>query len=180
MREYGIIISLRDGIGVINGLPFIAFGEVVYSGSNLGIILHLGSVNISAAFFSERELRVNDRVFRTNYLPSIFIFSGIFGCVLNLFGLSESELLLKEGFYSLYMRSAIAEELLVEVKAPGIIERQSVYESLPPGIRIIDGLIQVGLGQRELIIGDRKTGKTAIVLDMFLNQLRTPVFFNYK
>jgi len=177
MREFGVISSLRDGIGIVNGLPAVAFGEMVRSGANLGVVMNLGISNISTAFFSERKLRVNDFVFRTHYLPSIAVFSGIFGGVLSFEGSAESSLSLKNGFFYLYMFAIIAKKLLMEVKAPGIIERQSVYESLPTGIRIIDGLIPVGLGQRELIIGDRKTGKTAIVLDMCLNQLRIPIFF---
>jgi len=171
MREVGTILNLKDGVAIVGGLTQVAYGELVVSKGNIGIVLHLTMSKIAVAFFSEKFLRTNDPVFRQKMLPFVRLIQNMFGGVLDPLGFLDSYLKLSRGTY-LLVQLIIAPKLPVEIKAPGIIVRQSVYESLPTGIRIIDGLIPVGLGQRELIIGDRKTGKTAIVLDMILNQLR--------
>jgi F-type H+-transporting ATPase subunit alpha len=176
MLESGVIFNLKDGIGSVHGLSEVAFGELVISGSNAGIVLNLADESVSVAFFTEKELKVEDIVFRTKTLPSMPINSYVFGSALNFLGQLESELSLSEGTYVL-LSQIFSTLLVIDIKAPGIIERQSVYETLPTGVRIIDSLIPIGLGQRELIIGDRKTGKTAIALDMVVNQLRGSLLF---
>jgi len=179
MLNTGLMLSLKDGIGEIRGLSSVAFGEIIICNNNVGLVLNLAEDRIAAAFFTENSLRVNQLVFRTRLLSSINISVNMFGSVLDSLGSLDSSMNIRRGT-NILLAALLGPRVAVEIKAPGIIARQSIYESLPTGIKIIDSLIPVGLGQRELIIGDRKTGKTALAIDLIINQLRVSKVFNFS
>jgi F-type H+-transporting ATPase subunit alpha len=169
MVQAGIIISLSDGIGKIRGLPEAAAGELVQAGNNYGMVLNLETNSIKVVFFSEENLKVGDRVICLKRLPSIPASFYSLSSVSTPLGEQLDEDNLPRTVTKLYFTKAI-NFVKVDEKAPGIIERQSVYEPVLMGVKLVDSLIPIGCGQRELIIGDRQTGKTAIAVDAILSQ----------
>lgn len=162
---FGIIKTLKDGIAQVTGAQSAQSGELVISGMNLGLVLNLHKNYIGIVFFTEILLRVGSLIKLTGQLFQIQTSLICLNLVVN--GLGEDFYIRKYKFfyypiiYDLIFR-------LIELKAPGIISRQSIYESLNTGVKVIDSIIPIGLGQRELIIGDRQTGKSTIAIDCIL------------
>lgn len=165
--DSGIILSLKDGIGIILGLRSVNAGELVESKSNYGIVLNLQQDFVGVVFLSETNLRVGAFVKRLYQLISLPITIFNLGKVLDSLGTDlELPFLKNKSFFS--KMDAINQ--LVEIKAPDILSRASIYEPVATGSKIIDAIVPIGKGQRELIIGDRQTGKTALAFDTILNQ----------
>jgi F-type H+-transporting ATPase subunit alpha len=182
MPKFGKVYSLRDGIANIAGLANIKSGELLVDvNNNLGMALNLENTNIGVVMFTEQDLKAGSLIFRTYKLAAIVASFYIVSNVLSPFGQ-----LLNKGFSYIFnkIKSSLFHifyalgfpERLVEVKAPGILVRQSIYESVNTGVKVVDGMIPLGQGQRELIIGDRQTGKTAVALDSMLNQGPTRLY----
>ena len=166
-KEFGIVLSINDGIARVYGLNEVKSGElVIFSESeNLikGMALNLEKNVVGVVIFgNDREIKENDFVVRSNSIINIPVGKHLLGSVLNSLGeyLDNTESDLNNDY----------EYKKIELKAPGIITRESVKEPLQTGIKAIDGMVPIGRGQRELIIGDRQTGKTAIAIDAILNQ----------
>lgn len=162
IAESGIVVSVGDGIARIYGLENIQSGELVlFSNDIKGMALNLGTDNVGVVIFgNDRDIREGDRVKRTQKIVDVPVGKGLLGRVVDGLGNPiDGKGPLKNVTLS-----------QVEVKAPGIIARQPVSEPMQTGIKAIDSLVPIGRGQRELIIGDRQTGKTAIVLDAIINQ----------
>jgi F-type H+-transporting ATPase subunit alpha len=167
--QRGRILSLKDGIAEVGGLPRAVAGELVLSQGNYGIVLNLRKDNLGVVFLTDRSLRTGSGVEQTGILPSLTVSLAHFGQVIDVLGnpLSLTDL----GALPVYhLLRKLGLPRPIELKAPGILQRQSVYEPVPTGTKIVDTLIPVGQGQRELIIGDRQTGKTAIALDAIISQ----------
>ena len=163
VSETGQVLSVGDGIARVFGLQNIMAGEMVeFPGVGLrGMALNLETDNVGIVIFGDdRGIREGDTVTRTGTIVDVPIGMGLLGRVVD--GLGNAI----DGHGEL----ATTERSRVEVKAPGIIPRKSVHEPMQTGLKSIDALIPVGRGQRELIIGDRQTGKTAVILDTILNQ----------
>ena len=163
IAETGQVLSVGDGIARVFGLQNVMAGELVeFPGAGLkGMALNLETDNVGIVIFGDdRGIREGDTVTRTGDILSVPVGKGLLGRVVN--GLGEPI----DGKGPL----ADVEMKRAEVKAPGIMPRQSVSEPMQTGIKAIDALVPIGRGQRELIIGDRQTGKTAIVIDTFINQ----------
>jgi len=165
--EMGKIYSIADGIAIIYGLSKVTSGEMVEIESRknmeifMGMALNLNRDSVGAVVFaSEKEVSAGDRVFRTKKRVSVPTGRALLGRVVDALG----NVLDGKG------RLVDTISKPVEIKAPGIIERQSVHEPMETGIKAIDSMVPIGRGQRELIIGDRQTGKTAIAIDTILNQ----------
>lgn len=163
-NEKGIVKSIADGIATIVGLKNVCAGEMIdFPRSNLvGMVLNLNEDSVGAVVFgSEREVKEGDLVKRTKTLVSVPTGKGLLGRVVDALGkpIDGKGPILGETV-----------QKFIEVKAPGILPRQSVHESMETGIKAIDSMIPIGRGQRELIIGDRQTGKTAIAVDTMINQ----------
>ncbi|MGC8531051.1 MAG: F0F1 ATP synthase subunit alpha [Acidiphilium sp.] len=163
VAETGQVLSIGDGIARVFGLANVMAGELVeFPNAGLkGMVLNLELDNVGVVVFGEdRTIREGDTVLRTKQIVDVPVGRGLLGRVVDALG------------NPIDGKGPIAstERRQVEVKAPGIIPRQSVTEPMQTGIKSIDSLIPVGRGQRELIIGDRQTGKTALVIDSFLNQ----------
>ncbi|ABD44617.1 ATP synthase F1, alpha subunit [Ehrlichia chaffeensis str. Heartland] len=158
----GEVISIKDGIALIYGLEKAKFGEVVVFANGItGIVLGLDCDTASVVVFGdERSVGEGDTAKCTGKLMDVPVGLELLGRVVDALGNPI------DGAGSIDSKT----RLPVEIKAPGIIARQSVTEPLQTGIKIIDMLIPIGRGQRELIIGDRKTGKTAIAIDTIINQ----------
>ena len=158
----GEVISIKDGIAIIYGLEKAKFGEVVvFTNGGTGIVLGLDCDTASVVVFgSERSVGEGDTAKCTGKLMDVPVGFELLGRVVDALGNPIDG----AGNVDSKVR------LPVEIKAPGIIARQSVSEPLQTGIKVIDMLIPIGRGQRELIIGDRKTGKTAIAIDAIINQ----------
>lgn len=166
----GVIRTLKDGIADISGLTSVQSGELVISNNNYGLVLNLQKNYIGVVFMSEENLKVGSNVQRLYDLISISTSVFLLGQVVNALGIDFS--------FENYKKPGLAVQndpttRQIEIKAPGIIGRQSVYESLNTGSKIIDSIVPIGLGQRELVIGDRQTGKTAIVIDAILLKTTT-------
>ncbi|MBL6665074.1 MAG: F0F1 ATP synthase subunit alpha [Rickettsiales bacterium] len=162
LKEVGEVIKVGDGIAQVYGLDNVQAGELVEFESGVkGMALNLESDKVGIVIFGEtQKIKEGSEVKRTGKIVEVPVGKGLLGRVIN--GLGEpidGKGELKDVEYK-----------RVEIKAPGIVERQSVSEPMQTGIKAIDSLIPIGRGQRELIIGDRQTGKTAIVIDTFLNQ----------
>lgn len=167
-KSTGIISTLKDGIAEIHGLSDIQSGELILSSSkNYGLVLNLQKSVVSAVFLSEVNLKVGEFVQRLYNLINIPISLFSLSSVLNSLGSDYKfdSILNKKLFISLDFATRNT-----EIKAPGILVRQSVGEPLSTGIKIVDCVVPIGRGQRELIIGDRQTGKTAIAIDTIINQ----------
>ena len=163
LKEVGKVISVGDGIAKIYGLENVQAGELVEFDSGVqGMALNLESDNVGVVIFGEtRQVREGSSVKRTGKIVEVPTGKALLGRVVNALG---------EPIDGKGPLKGEVEYRKVEVKAPGIIARQSVSEPMQTGIKSIDSLIPIGRGQRELIIGDRQTGKTAIVIDTFINQ----------
>jgi len=161
----GIIVSIKDGVAVVFGLRRGSAGEMVYTkhaNKPEGMILNLHKAFVSIVLFGVSEYKYGTRVFRTSKLMSIPVSTGLFGRVVDALGaIVDGGPLLRSKLFR-----------KVDTKASGIIARQSVCEPMLTGIIAIDAMTPIGCGQRELIIGDRQTGKTSIAVDAILNQLK--------
>ncbi len=162
VSEVGQVLSVGDGIARIYGLDNVQAGELVeFDNGVRGMALNLESDNVGVVIFGDdRDIGEGDTVKRTGAIVDTPVGKGLLGRVVDALG------------NPIDGKGPIeaAERRRVDVKAPGIIPRKSVHEPMSTGLKAIDALIPIGRGQRELIIGDRQTGKTAILLDTFLNQ----------
>ena len=162
VSETGQVLSVGDGIARIHGLDNVQAGEMVeFSNGVQGMALNLEADNVGVVIFgSDSEIKEGDVVKRTGTIVDVPIGKELLGRVVD--GLGNP--IDGKGPIKTAQRSR------VEVKAPGIIPRTSVHEPVQTGLKAIDALVPVGRGQRELIIGDRQTGKTAVAIDTFINQ----------
>ncbi|WP_042720931.1 F0F1 ATP synthase subunit alpha [Flavobacterium sp. B17] len=163
VEEVGTVLTIGDGIARVYGLENVQYGELVKFSSDVeGIVLNLEEDNVGVALLGESKLvREGDTVKRTNRISSIKVGEGMLGRVVDTLG------------NPIDGKGPIAGDLYempLERKAPGVIFRQPVTEPLQTGIVAIDSMIPVGRGQRELIIGDRQTGKTTVAIDTIINQ----------
>jgi F-type H+-transporting ATPase subunit alpha len=162
VAEVGRVLSVGDGIARVYGLDNVQAGEMVeFPGGIQGMALNLEADNVGVVIFgSDRDIKEGDTVKRTNSIVDVPIGDELLGRVVD--GLGNP--IDGKGPLGAKKRG------LAEVKAPGIIPRKSVHEPMSTGLKSVDAMIPVGRGQRELIIGDRQTGKTAVALDAMLNQ----------
>jgi F-type H+-transporting ATPase subunit alpha len=162
VSEVGQVLSVGDGIARIWGLDNVQAGEMIeFANGVQGMALNLEADNVGAVIFgSDAEIKEGDTVKRTGTIVDVPVGKGLLGRVVD--GLGNP--IDGKGPIVSVQRSR------VEVKAPGIIPRQSVHEPVQTGLKALDALVPVGRGQRELIIGDRQTGKTAVAIDAFINQ----------
>ncbi|UXM95021.1 MULTISPECIES: F0F1 ATP synthase subunit alpha [unclassified Bartonella] len=162
VSEVGQVLSVGDGIARIYGLDNVQAGEMVeFPGGIRGMALNLEADNVGAVIFGpDRNISEGDTVRRTKSIVDVPVGPELLGRVVDALGNPI------DGKGPINAK----ERRRVDVKAPGIIPRKSVHEPMSTGLKAIDALIPVGRGQRELVIGDRQTGKTAIILDTFLNQ----------
>ncbi|NDF11939.1 MAG: F0F1 ATP synthase subunit alpha [Proteobacteria bacterium] len=161
LAEVGQVVKVGDGIATVYGLDNVQAGEMVQLGKAKGMVLNLEEDSVGIVLFGDdRDVKEGDTVKRTGEIVSVPVGKGLLGRVVDGLGNPiDGKGPLKN-----------VEMSRLEVKAPGIIARKSVHEPVQTGIKAIDALIPIGRGQRELIIGDRQTGKTTIILDAFLNQ----------
>ncbi|MEE2655370.1 MAG: F0F1 ATP synthase subunit alpha [Pseudomonadota bacterium] len=162
VAEVGRVLSVGDGIARVYGLDNVQAGELVeFTGGIVGMALNLETDNVGAVIFGDdRTIREGDTVKRTGSIVDVPVGPALLGRVIDGLGNPIDGKGPIEG----------AERARVDVKAPGIIPRKSVTEPMQTGLKAIDSLIPIGRGQRELIIGDRQTGKTAVAVDAILNQ----------
>ncbi|OZA92772.1 MAG: F0F1 ATP synthase subunit alpha [Erythrobacter sp. 34-65-8] len=162
VSEVGSVLSVGDGIARIHGLDKVQAGEMVeFANGVQGMALNLEADNVGVVIFgSDSEIKEGDSVKRTGTIVDVPVGKGLLGRVVDALGNPIDG----KGPIVAEKRSR------VEVKAPGIIPRQSVHEPVQTGLKAVDALVPVGRGQRELIIGDRQTGKTAVAIDTFINQ----------
>ena len=162
VSEVGSVLSVGDGIARIHGLDKVQAGELVeFDGGIQGMALNLEADNVGVVIFgSDASIKEGDTVKRTGTIVDVPVGKGLLGRVVDALGNPIDG---KGPIES-------TERRRVEVKAPGIIPRESVSEPVQSGLKAIDALVPVGRGQRELIIGDRQTGKTAVAIDTFINQ----------
>ena len=160
--EVGTVLAVGDGIARVHGLSNVMAGELVeFSNGMKGMALNLEADNVGVAIFGQDTgIKEGDHAKRTETIASVPVGDGLIGRVVDALGEPI------DGGSSLHD----VELRQIEVKAPGIIDRQDVHEPMQTGIKVIDALTPVGRGQRELIIGDRKTGKTALAIDTIINQ----------
>ena len=162
VSEVGQVLSVGDGIARVYGLDNVQAGEMVEFESGVkGMALNLEIDNVGIVIFgSDREIKEGQTVKRTRAIVEVPVGKGLLGRVVDALG------------NPIDGKGPIKSDMMsrVDVKAPGIIPRKSVHEPMATGLKAIDALIPIGRGQRELIIGDRQTGKTAIALDTILNQ----------
>ncbi len=162
-EEIGTVLQVGDGIARVFGLTHVRSNELVeFESGVMGIVLNLEEDNVGVVLLgSSEKVKEGFRVKRTNRIASLKVGNGLLGRVVNTLGepIDGQGPITGETF-----------EMPLERKAPGVIYRQPVTEPLQTGIKAIDAMIPIGRGQRELIIGDRQTGKTAIAIDTILNQ----------
>jgi len=162
VEEVGRVLSVGDGIARVSGLKNVQAGEMVEFDSGLqGMALNLELDNVGIVVFgNDRDIKEGDVVKRTGAIVDVPVGEPLLGRVVNALG------------QPIDGKGAIKSDLRsrVDVKAPGIIPRKSVHEPMQTGLKCVDALVPIGRGQRELIIGDRQTGKTAIAIDAILNQ----------
>jgi len=165
LEEIGKVLAIGDGIARVHGLQQVQAGEMVEFDSGLrGMALNLENDNVGVVVFgNDRAIKEGDTVKRTGAIIDIPVGEGMLGRVVD--GLGDP--IDGKGVITDVTRQRI------EVKAPGIIARQSVHEPMESGLKCVDSLVPVGRGQRELIIGDRQTGKTAVAIDTIINQKLT-------
>jgi F-type H+-transporting ATPase subunit alpha len=163
VSEVGQVLSVGDGIARVYGLDNVQAGEMVeFPGAIKGMALNLENDNVGVVIFgTDEHIKEGDTVKRTGAIVEVPVGRGLLGRVVDALGNPI------DGKGAL---TDVAERRRVDVKAPGIIPRKSVSEPMQTGLKAIDSLIPVGRGQRELIIGDRQTGKTAIAIDAIINQ----------
>ena len=162
VSEVGQVLSVGDGIARVYGLDSVQAGEMVeFPGGIRGMALNLELDNVGVVIFGDdRTIREGDTVKRTGAIVDVPVGKGLLGRVVDALGNPVDG------------KGAIRtdERRRVDVKAPGIIPRRSVHEPMQTGLKAIDSLVPIGRGQRELIIGDRQTGKTAVAIDAIINQ----------
>jgi F-type H+-transporting ATPase subunit alpha len=169
--ETGTVISVGDGIARIYGLEGAQAGELLeFPGGLMGLVLNLESDNVGAALFGEgTNIKEGEIVKRTGRIMDVPVGEAVIGRVVNALGQPVDG---KGPIETPHRRR-------VELKAPGIVWRQPVKEALQTGLKAIDALVPIGRGQRELIIGDRQTGKTAVAIDTIINQKGLGVYCFY-
>jgi len=160
--EVGTVLSVGDGIARVHGLANVMAGELVEFANGIkGMVLNLEADNVGVAIFgSDTGIKEGDQVKRTETIASVPVGENLTGRIVDALGVAIDGLAPIE----------TKETRQIEIKAPGIIDRKNVHEPLQTGIKVIDALTPIGRGQRELIIGDRKTGKTALAIDTIINQ----------
>jgi len=163
LEEVGTVLQVGDGIARVYGLTKVQSGELVEFVSGLqGIVLNLEEDNVGVVLLGQSDnIKEGDTVKRTSKIASINVGEGMLGRVVNTLG---------EPIDGKGPITGKTYEMPIERKAPGVIYRQPVTEPLQTGIKAIDAMIPIGRGQRELVIGDRQTGKTAVVIDTIINQ----------
>ena len=171
VSEVGSVLSVGDGIARIHGLDNVQAGEMVeFANGVQGMALNLEADNVGVVIFgSDSEIKEGDVVKRTGTIVDVPVGKGLLGRVVDALG------------QPIDGKGPIAskERRRIELKAPGIVQRQPVREPLQTGIKAIDAMIPIGRGQRELILGDRGVGKTAIAVDTIINQKGSGVFCIY-
>ncbi len=162
VAEVGRVLSVGDGIARVHGLDNVQAGEMVeFPGGIRGMALNLEVDNVGVVIFgSDQDIKEGDTVKRTKSIVDVPAGDGLLGRVVDALGNPI------DGKGPI----VFSERRVADVKAPGIIPRQSVHEPMATGLKAVDAMIPIGRGQRELIIGDRQTGKTAVALDAILNQ----------
>ena len=163
LSEVGTVLQVGDGIARVYGLSNVQYGELVKFENNMeGIVLNLEEDNVGVVLLGpSKDVKEGDTVKRTERIASINVGDGVVGRVVNTLGEPiDGKGKIKGKMY----------EMPLERKAPGVIYRQPVNEPLQTGIKSIDAMIPVGRGQRELVIGDRQTGKTTVCIDTIINQ----------
>ncbi len=177
LQEVGTVLQVGDGIARIYGLSNVQSGELIeFEGSVMGIVLNLEEDNVGAVLLgSSKMIKEGSTAKRTGRIASVQVGEGMLGRVVNTLG---------EPIDGKGPIEGKTYEMPLERKAPGVIFREPVTEPLQTGIKAIDAMIPVGRGQRELIIGDRQTGKTAVTIDTIINQKEfydagNPVFCIY-
>jgi len=162
VSETGTIISIGDGIARIHGLAGAMAGELLeFPGGVSGMVLNLEEDNVGAAILGEfAEIKEGDTVKRSGRITEVPVGNALIGRVVNAIG------------QPIDGKGAINTDSFskVEIKAPGIVDRKSVHQPMATGLKAIDSMVPIGRGQRELIIGDRQTGKTAVAIDTIINQ----------
>src|SRR5947207_10345302 len=170
-KSVGSVLSVGDGIARVWGLEDAMAGELIrFPGDVMGLVLNLEEDNVGAVLFgSDKNIKEGDRVELTGRIASVPVGKAMIGRVVNAIGQPVDG------------KGPIGADKFrnIEFKAPGVIERQPVKEPLQTGIKAIDAMIPIGRGQRELIIGDRQTGKTTIAIDTIINQKGTGVICVY-
>ena len=163
LEEVGTVLQIGDGIARIYGLGGVQYGELIEFDNGLqGIALNLEEDNVGAVLLgASNDIKEGDTVKRTNRIASINVGEKMLGRVVDTLGQPIDGKGPIEG--DLF-------EMPIERKAPGVFYRQPVYEPLQTGVKAIDAMIPVGRGQRELVIGDRQTGKTTVCIDTIINQ----------
>ena len=171
VSEVGTVLTAGDGIARVYGLAGAMAGELLqFPGDVEGIVLNLEEDNVGVAIMGHPEsIREGDTVRRTGRIAEVPVGEALVGRVLNALGQPI------DGKGPIETK----ERRRIEIKAPGIIARKSVHEPLQTGLKAIDALVPIGRGQRELIIGDRQTGKTAVAIDTIINQKGQGVFCFY-
>ncbi len=171
VSETGTILTVGDGIARIYGLENAMAGELLLFPHDIyGMVLNLEEDNVGAVLFGEDiEIGEGDEVKRTGRIVEVPVGEALLGRVVNALG------------QPIDGKGSIDTDLSrrIEIKAPGIVDRQSVHEPLQTGLKAIDSMVPIGRGQRELIIGDRQTGKTAVAIDTIINQKNTDVYCIY-
>jgi F-type H+-transporting ATPase subunit alpha len=175
VSETGTVLTVGDGIARVHGLSRAMAGELIeFTGTGgetlAGLVLNLEADNVGAAIFGDTSaIKEGDSVKRTGRIMEVPVGEAVIGRVVNALGIPIDG---KGPIESPHRRR-------VEVKAPGIIQRQGVTEPMQTGLKAIDAMIPIGRGQRELIIGDRQTGKTAVAIDAIINQKGKGVYCVY-
>src|ERR1700704_683134 len=171
VSETGTVLSCGDGIARVYGLEGAMAGELVeFAGGISALVLNLEQDNVGVAILGDpTSIKEGDPVKRTGRIADVAVGEAVLGRVLNALGQPIDG----KGPIESKLRRRI------EVKAPGIVARQGVKEPLQTGIKAIDAMIPIGRGQRELIIGDRQTGKTAVAVDTIINQKGQGVYCIY-
>ena len=171
MESVGTVLQVGDGIARIWGLEDVKMSELIqFPGDIIGMVLNLEEDNVGAAIFgSDTNIKEGDTVRRTGKVASVPVGDALIGRVVNPLGIPIDG------------KGPIATDKMriIEGLAPSVIERQPVKEPLQTGLKAIDSMIPIGRGQRELIIGDRQTGKTAVAIDTIINQKNTDVICVY-
>ncbi|ETW13858.1 F0F1 ATP synthase subunit alpha [Roseivivax marinus] len=162
VAEVGRVLSVGDGIARVHGLDNVQAGEMVeFPGGIQGMALNLEADNVGVVIFgTDKDIKEGDTVKRTNTIVEVPVGDALLGRVVDALGNPVDG----KGPIETTQRS------VADVKAPGIMPRKSVHEPMATGLKAVDAMIPIGRGQRELIIGDRQTGKTAVALDAMLNQ----------
>jgi len=171
MESVGVVLQVGDGIARIWGLEDVQMSELIqFPGDIIGLVLNLEEDNVGAAIFGlDTHINEGDTVRRTGKVAQVPVGEALVGRVVNPLGqpIDGKGPIVTDQFR------------VIEGRAPNVVERQPVKEPLHSGLKAIDSMIPIGRGQRELIIGDRQTGKTALVIDMIINQKDTDVFCIY-